>query len=125
MRHIVDNARGAVLGITIMTALICGIAAYAVLQASVSEARHTKFMRGRTEARYLAEAAIVIAREKLWNEAAMPYPPGCTGGAIGTTLSTPEAVDTDGDGVGDINVGVTVTNCGPGNHHAITASHTY
>ncbi len=122
MRNNLRNSRGAVLGITIMTALICGIAAYAVLQVSVSEARHTKFMKGRVGARYLSEAAIVIAKEKLWNEATTPYPPGC---AAGGTMTTTESVDTDGNGVGDTNVNVTVTNCGSGNRHAVTASSTY
>ncbi len=116
------NDRGAVLGITIMTALICGIAAYAVLQASVSEARHTKFMKGRVGARYLSEAALIIAKEKLWNEATTPYPPGCAAGGM---MTMTELVDTNGDGTGDTPVNVTITNCGAGNQHTIAAKATY
>ncbi len=114
------NDRGAVLGITIMTALICGIAAYAVLFTSVSEARHTKFMKGRVGARYLSEAAIVYARERLWQNPAF------------CLTNQPVTIDTNGSGVLGDAVGVppepdkvvdfvTISNCGAGNQHVITA----
>lgn len=119
------NQRGAILGILIPAALVSAIAAYAVLQASVSEARHAAFVRGHVEARYLSEAAIVIARQKLWDEATTPYPAGCTGGNIGTDMVAVESVDTNGDGTGDVNINVTVTNCGPGNRHAVSAQAIY
>jgi len=118
MPHTLRHDRGSVLGITIMTALICGIAAYAVLQASISEARHSRFTKERIEARYLAEAAIVQAREMLWRN-----PATCL-----TNANVP--IDTNGDGLPgspatEPAVQVTITNCGAGNRHTITARADY
>ena len=103
------HSQGAVLGVVIITALVCSIAAYAVLMIAVSRAKHAKFFRARTQARYLAEAAIVMAREQLWAT------PAWCGGTV--------LVDTNGDQLGDKSVGVTVTPCpGPGVRSVIQAT---
>ena len=107
----IRNTRGVALGITIVTALLCAIAAYVVLLAATSEARRAKFFRERTEARHLAEAALVFVMQRLWDD-----PNFCP-----ATVS----VDTNGDGTGDTTVPVTVTSCGAGNSHTLQAKVTY
>ena len=118
------NTRGVALGIVVVIALVCAVAAYVVLMAATSEARRAKFFRERTEARHLAEAGLVVAMQKLWNESVTPYPPGCPAG--GTATAT-EAVDTNGNGVdaSDPTVAVTVVNCGVGNQHTLQATVSY
>lgn len=117
MPQTLRHNRGSVLGITMMTALICGIAAYAVLQASISEARHSRFTKERIESRYLAEAGVVYAREQLWTAPAGSY--------CGETRQ----IDTNGNGTldaGEPSVVITVTPCGPGGaQHTITARADY
>jgi Tfp pilus assembly protein PilX len=121
-----ERERGAVLVIVMISALVAAIVAYAELFVSASQAKHARFYRERTDARYLAEAAIVIAREKLFNEAATPFPPGCPPGG---TQTVTEHVDVNGNGVStdlvDRAVEVTVTNCGAGRLHLVTAKVMY
>lgn len=112
------NQRGAVLGIVVLIAIIGSIAAYTVLMLSVAGARQSLLATRRTQARYLAEAAMVVAMQQLWAEAVTPYPGACV---PGTDAVTTELLDTDGDGTGDAPVEVTVTNCGPGGSHAVAA----
>ena len=105
------NRQGAALVLVVVIALLCAIAAYVVLMAAVSGARMARVYRERTEARHLAEAALVIAMEKLWVN-----PNYC---------GVSESVDTNSDGTGDTAVPITVTNCGAGNAHTLKATVTY
>ncbi len=98
-----------------VTALLCSIAAFAVLFMATFNARQSGFYRGRTTARYLAEAGLVIASRRL-----MANPSYCGG---------LEGVDTNGDGdvtdPTDAIVTVEVTNCGAGNNHVIRGAVSY
>lgn len=100
--------RGAILAVTLMMALLAAIVAYTVLQLAVSQGRQGRFFRTQTTARYLAEAGMVFAYERLREEP--DYCPDPT---------APVLVDTDGDQVGDAPVTIVVTNCGAGNVHEI------
>ncbi len=60
------NRRGAALLLAMVTALLCGIAAYSVLFAAVSAARQGKLFRERTQAQHAAEAGLVWAMQRLW-----------------------------------------------------------
>lgn len=95
MRHERER-RGTVLLIVILTGLVCAIASYGMLQAGMSQSRHVRFWQNRTDARYLAEAALVIAREILWTN------PNWNGGTVN--------IDSDGNGTLDFPVLVTVAN---------------
>lgn len=111
-RTTVRSNRGAILVFVMGTALVCAIAAFTVLLMAVSNARHARSTRERVKARYLAEAGQVYARERLWTEPA--YCPGA-----------PVTLDTDGDGVADTPVAITITNCGPNLRHQIITSVTF
>lgn len=103
------NERGAALMIAGVTAVLCAVGAYVVLLMATAQARHGKFFRQRTTARYAAEAALVQAMQKLW------VSPAYCGGT--------ENVNVPG---GTEPVVVTVTNCGaavPGK--TISAKATY
>ena len=104
-----SSERGMILAVTMMMALVASIVLYGVLQLAVSQGRQGRFFRSRTTARYLAEAGMVLAYERL--QANPFYCP-----------VAPELVDTTGDGVGDTPVTITVTNCGAGNTHEIRVS---
>ena len=105
------DQRGAALGIVIVTALICGVAAYTVLFMASSATRRGRMFHARTRAHYLAEAGLVVAMQRLWVN-----PDYCSG---------TEFVDTDGDGTGDTPVTVTVTNCGADNVHQLQTTVSY
>jgi hypothetical protein len=85
--------------------LLAAIGAYTMLMVAISRARQQRFHETRTLNRHLAEAGVVIARERLWTV------PAYCGGT--------EQVDTDGDGTGDTPVSVVVTNCGAGSNQEI------
>ncbi len=109
----VRSDRGAVvLTFAIGTAFVCAIAAFTVLIMAVSNARHARSTRERVKARYLAEAAQVYAREQLWMNPA--YCPGA-----------PVMLDTNGDGLTDTPVTITVTACGANNKHQIVTNVTF
>ena len=118
------HQRGAILGIVVIIAFICAVSVYSLLFIASSETRRARYFRDRTEAHYVAEAAMVIAREKLWGEAITPYPPGCPPGG---TLTTLEPVDTNSNGIdpSDPTVPVTVTNCGAGRVHRLQTKATF
>lgn len=94
-----------------LLALVASAGAYAAVMTAYSQIRTSRLWRERTKARYLAEAALVIAQQRLW------LSPGYCGGTV--------QVDTNGDQVGDTPVAVTVSNCGAGNRHEIRARVTY
>ena len=59
------TTRGAILAVVMITSLVASIAAYTVLMLAVSQGRQGRFFRTQTTARYLAEAGMVIAKERL------------------------------------------------------------
>ena len=98
--------RGSILVISILTALVCGIGAYAMLMIAMASARTATFFPGRSTARYAAEAGIVWAQDRLMDDptyCGVPGPPA----------------------FGALNVVVTVSNCGAGNSHVITSKVVY
>jgi len=100
------------LALVIVIALLCSLAAYVLLMAAVTEVRRAKYFRERTRARYLAEAALVIAMEKLWGN------PTYCGGT--------EFVDTDGNGLGETPVVVTASgSCAAGGSRRLQAKVLY
>ena len=104
--------RGLALALAIMTALVCGIFAYALLLMATSQARHARFYRSRSRSLAASEAGLVYAREQL-----LRVPTWC--GDPGFLF------DSDDDGVKETTVVITVTNCGAGNSHAISAQVVY
>ncbi len=82
------------LGMALVTAVAAAIVTFGLLFASVSESRQSAVLSRRTQARYLTESALVIARERLWQD-----PTWCAG---------PVGLDTDGDGLPDRTVAVTL-----------------
>lgn len=79
-----DN-KGAALGVALMLAVIGGIIAYGALYVAISQAQHARFYQERSKARYVAEAAQVIARERLW--------------ALGNYKGSLEPIDINGNGI--------------------------
>ena len=76
--------RGAALAIAIMVALVTAIAIYAILIMSASQGKQAAVTVKREQARYIAEAALVQAQQKLM----LPIPPSSyTGPPCGETLS--------------------------------------
>ena len=104
-----SDQKGAVLGLAILTALIGSIASYAMLASAMSQAHHAKFFRDRTRARYLAEAGVVIAQQRLL--------------ANPSYTAVNEPVDVDGDSAPDVQL--TVSNLGVGNSKQIDARSVY
>lgn len=117
--------RGFSLIAVVILAIISAIAVYTILFIAMAHARFAKAQRQTAQARYPTEAGLVVAMQKLRNEAAVPYPASCTGGNVGTTQITTELVDTNGDSIGDKPVQITVTNCGVGNRHLVSARMTF
>ena len=67
MRHDVKaHERGFALAATVITALLCAVAAYVILLIATSQARRAKVFQERYAARYAAEAGLVWAKEQLW-----------------------------------------------------------
>ena len=91
--------RGMILAVTMMMALVASIVSYAVLQLAVSQGRQGRFFRSQTSARYLAEAGMVLAQERL----RVDINAFCTN-------PTPVQIDTNGNGVdpSDPTVDITV-----------------
>lgn len=109
-----QRQRGAIFGMVLITALAMSISAYGALFVAVTNARHSRLSRERVRARYLAEAASVYARDRLWTN-----PTDCGG---------PMSLITDGVTGAVAWVNVVVTECGPGNEnrpHRITATVNY
>lgn len=109
------NERGAFLiAMAAILGIVCGITAWSSLFVAMTEARHAKVFREHSSSRYLAEAGLMIAREKLWTN-----PAYCGGNEI---------IDLDGDGIleaSDATVTVTVSDCGAGNPHQLSVQINY
>jgi len=122
--------RGAALLIFVMTtAVLASIGAYATLFTAANQARLGQFSQGRGDARYIAEAGVVIAMERLWRNPNYPNAL-CATDPPNTPRDTTEYVDINNNGVasagdGDAVVTVTVTNCGAGRLHKITAQRVF
>ncbi len=128
------NRRGAALAIVVVTALICAIAAYGILILVRGQAGRALAFQQRLKARYASEAGLWIAMAKLRN-----FPSYPESSIPGTTVTTPcpsaggviaraeEAIDFDGNGpsANDQSVEITVTNCGAGRTHKVTAKVVY
>jgi len=100
------NERGIALGIVILTAVVFSVAAFAVLTLTLGGTQRSSASEQRLRAQYAAEAGLVWAMQRLWanpNYCGAPDPPA----------------------IGGINVDVTVTNCGAGNTHTISAKAAY
>ena len=109
-----STQRGMVLGIVVVMAFIAAVASYTILLVAASQARQGQFWRQRFRARYAAEAGIVWAMERLWANQAYCGAPD------------PPPFDTDGDGVADTTVDVTMSGCGGGAaNRTISAAVTY
>lgn len=87
--------------LTTLMSIIVMLAGLAMLTLATSQIKRSQAWHSRMRARYLAEAALVLARERLWVN------PDYCGGA--------ESLDTDGDQLGDTPVTITMLGCVPGN----------
>lgn len=95
-----------VLMFLMVMAFVFGITAFAVLVTGMNRLQTARRTRDRALARYAAEAGLVFAMEQLWDTPAycgVPDPPSMNGYAID----------------------VTVTSCGAGNAHTVSAAVTY
>lgn len=95
------GSRGAALAIVMITALVSAITIYTAFMVAMNQARQAKFFRGRTPARYLAEAGLMVAQAHLWT-------------APDTYCGGTQQIDTNGNGaldVGEPSVVITVTPC--------------
>lgn len=102
------SRKGIALYLTIMVALIGALAGLTMLTVAISHIKRSQFWHQRGRARYLAEAGLVLARERLFID------PDYCGGT--------ESLDTNGDQVGDTPVTIGISNCGEGNRHEIRAT---
>jgi hypothetical protein len=85
---------------------LASISAYAVLMLARSQALQARFYRERVRGRYTAEAGIVWAQQRLWNDP--------------TYCGSPDPPVMDG-----LAIDVSVTNCGVANTHVISSKVTY
>ena len=104
--HIANERGTMVLSMTIISAILAAIASFAVLQLAIAYALQGRFFVNRTPYRYATEAGLVWAQEQLRN-----IPAYCGGPAPAV--------------IPGVAVNVTVTNCGAGNVHTITAQAVY
>ena len=123
------NHGAALLVFVMTTAVLASIGAYATLFTAANQARLGQFSQGRGDARYIAEAGVVIAMEQLWRDPTYPNA-ACATDPPNTSRSTTEYVDINNNGVatagdGDAKVTITVTNCGAGRLHKITAQRVF
>ena len=108
MRH---NERGAVLGIVLLSSLVFSIASLAMLSMATSHTQASRHEADKLRARYAAEAGLVRAMEKLWNDP--------------TYCGEAWSIDTNGDGTAETTINITVTNCGAGSNQTISARVSY
>lgn len=83
--------------LTTLVMIICTLAGITMLTVAVSHIKRTQFWYLRNRARYLAEAGLVLARERLFVN------PDYCGGT--------EMLDTNGDAIGDTAVTITMSGC--------------
>jgi len=121
------NQRGMVLGIVVISSIVFAVVAYAVLAVSSSKMQLGQFDRQRIRMRYAAESGLAIAYQRLFADPNYPQScvEACTNCVPGQDASDNIKVDTNGDGSDDTNVLVTITTCGDGNDHVVTAKVTF
>ncbi|MBI4322761.1 MAG: hypothetical protein HY596_00620 [Candidatus Omnitrophica bacterium] len=100
------NERGVALGMVIVMALIFAVAAFGVMTLSVSRSQTSGLQAHRLKAQYAAEAGLVWAMQRLWQDQAY-------------------CGEQDPPPINGLTVDVTVTNCGPGNTHTLSAKVLY
>ena len=108
------HRRGIALVVVLLTAVVFSIAAFGVLTVAVSRARQIDYLgEDRIRYRAAAEAGLVWAMQRLWVTpgwcGAPPFPP----------------LDTDGDGIPETVVSITVAPCGPNVQHTLDAKVTW
>lgn len=112
--------RGAALVAVIATALIASVAVFGALMLAMSHSKSAKLHQDRLVAQYAAEAGVVWAQQQLWDEQAFwsdpAHPCPVEGGAL-------VLMDQPLQGVRPVTI--TITNCGVGNPHNITAQVSY
>ena len=89
--------RASVLWLLLVVSLVAAVASYGALFAAISHARRTKFNRTRTAARYAAEAGLVWAMERLWQDPSWTPPggtPTLTINGIGVIVTMPNCTQT-------------------------------
>ena len=101
-----NDERGVALGMVIVMALIFAVAAFGVMTLSVSRSQTSALQAHRLKAQYAAEAGLVWGMQRLWRD--QTY-----------------CGETDPPTLNGLNVDVTVTNCGPGNTHTLSAKVLY
>jgi hypothetical protein len=116
--------RGIALGVVLLMAIVFTIAAVGLLALALSAGKRNRVVFGdRLEARYAAEAGIVFAMQQLWFN--QNYPDANCGPGLpnrGKTMTDASLnIDVDGDGTAETPVMITVTNCGIGLPHQISA----
>ena len=122
-RHSKEPSGMIALSIVTVMAFMFATTAFAVLFMGIGRARRIA-IKDSSRARYAAEAALVYVMQKLW--ANPNYPSACCKvGCNGTTKTDTLALDTDANGTNETTVNLTVTNCGEGNEHALSAKVTY
>lgn len=117
------NERGAALAFIIVTGLVASVVAYSLLFMATSQARQARVIPDRMEARYVAEAGLVIALERLQSDSTYASQARCPGGTQDVTLT--EQVDVDGNGTGETPVEVTVFACDPTTGNRFSATRSY
>lgn len=70
------NCSGSILVTVMVGALICSAIAYALLYYTVILTRQSEVIRGRAQARYAAEAALIWANQQLWLDPNWSAPAG-------------------------------------------------
>ena len=116
------HSRGIALLIVLISALIFSITALGVLALAVNRGRQITFVsEARIRARFAAEAGLVWATQRLWNNPTKFPSPCCNVGCAGTPQKVSWPIDTNADGVNDETVDITVTNCGGDRFHTLSA----
>ena len=134
LRDARTSQRGAILAIVIITALLASLAAYAILIIARGAAARSNAISGKIRADYLAESGLVIATAKLRAQPDYPKTPALAGTTILTECSSPgvdakasevvNTVNAQGNSV-PVSVDITVSNCGAGRQHKLTAKVQY
>ncbi len=118
-----SGQKGYVLGMAIILSFIFAIASYGNLMLAISQGDHTRIRRAHPNARYAAEAGVVIARERLILNANDCGP--LSGGGDGDWT---QQVDSNGDNAltaDDLWVQITLSLPCPGASHTITTQVVY
>lgn len=118
------DERGMALGMVVAMSLVFAVAAFGVMTLAVSRGQTSSLQAHRLKAQYAAEGALVLAMQRLWQDPEYPASSCVTGPCPACT--TPGTTDlTDTVTVAGTSVAVTVTDCGAGFTHKLSAKVTY